>query len=80
MTKCRGCGKEILFAYGPYGKIPLEAVKHVYTVQLGVIGMEATPVVPADGSQLYISHQLTCPKADQFAKKPVGPRNDDAGW
>lgn len=62
MSRCKGCGREMVWAKTPAGKnIPLERVPNGYEVS----GGQAIEIGTLDG--VYISHFLTCPKANQFS-------------
>lgn len=64
-TKCKACGRKLVFAMGPNGKyIPLTPVANAYLVA----GEEAVPI-KAQGGQLYISHYVDCPQAEKFRKR-----------
>lgn len=65
--KCKGCGREILWAKSSKGfSIPLDPNIVVYSVVDGI----AVKVPPSlIGEKFYVSHFSTCPNADDFSGK-----------
>jgi hypothetical protein len=62
MSKCKGCGREIVWAKTASGKnIPLERVAKGYELS----GEQAVEIGTMSG--VHISHFLTCPKANDFS-------------
>lgn len=73
VSKCRGCGKSIIWATTDGGKrIPLDARNvPVYRIAVDSRGVYA---VGSDGAPLvervhdvYLSHFITCPNREQFS-------------
>lgn len=63
MSQCKGCGREIVWAKGPNGKLlPLEKAT-AYELD----GRNAIRIDSFHGP--FISHYLTCPKANEFSGK-----------
>lgn len=61
MSKVCACGVELEFAVTPTGKkIPLNKIAHIYRIE----GDRAIPM-----ANVYQSHFLTCPKANEFSGK-----------
>ncbi len=72
-TTCRGCGKPIVFAMGPNGKlIPLDPKPHVYTVESESV--DSSQLVARLVPGAMVTHFATCTAANQFSgsgvKKP----------
>jgi hypothetical protein len=70
-SKCRGCGRKILWATGPNGKpIPLDAVAPVYAVKPGLSALDGPTAERLPDA--YVTHFATCSKANEFSagKKP----------
>jgi len=62
---CRACGRELVFATGPGGKlIPLNVVRNVY-----VLDANGDALVVLAGSETFQSHFESCPSASTFSKK-----------
>ena len=66
MSKCRGCGAEITWAFTTNGKrIPLnEPSEPRFILRFAPDGQPQ-----AIGMATFISHFATCPKADEFRHK-----------
>ena len=63
---CRACGRELVFAEGPGGKlIPLNVVRNVY-----VLNADGKADVVLAGTETFQSHFESCPAASTFSKKP----------
>lgn len=85
MTKCKGCGEEIIFVKTVRGKsIPCNAGAVPYWARKGAKYKVVTPngeVISCDYSGKigretgtgYIPHWATCPVADRFRKKEEAP-------
>lgn len=72
-SKCRGCGKPVVWATakredGKLVKVPLDPRAPVYIVTQGPLGIEAVRHAAA-----MVSHFATCPKADQFSASRRSP-------
>ena len=64
--KCKGCGAPITWAKTREGKtIPLTQVSHVYGIDF--IGPEVAAFDIEAPRGAYVSHFLTCPKANDFS-------------
>lgn len=71
MTTCRGCGKEIVWAITNNGKnIPLDPKALVFSVLPEGGKLIAIKPVGVLGERWLVSHWATCPKAEDFHKKP----------
>lgn len=72
LSKCRGCGKDIVWAATDDGKsIPLDPKPPTYRVRLLVPG---TPKVikTTEDDPVYVSHFATCTHANDFTSvKPI---------
>lgn len=68
MAKCKGCGREIIWALnGATGKrVPLDAVAPVYLLLVGTGKHGENECVPAP-AQTYVTHFATCSKANEFS-------------
>lgn len=65
MAQCKGCGREITWAVTKTGaRIPLERCKHVYEIMDTQRGKGEAVMY---GLPMWISHFLTCPKANEFS-------------
>ncbi len=69
MAKCKGCGKEIIWAKNENGKmIPLDPRAPVYSIVKD--DGDAFRCVRVDGDSDfidYVTHFATCPKASDFS-------------
>lgn len=78
-TRCKGCGKPVLFAMDAHGKTQiLDAVAPVFALQRSSAMSEPDTCVRIDFS--YVSHFATCPAANKFSlNKPCycGHRKGD---
>ena len=77
MARCKGCGKEIEYVKSEEtgNLVPLQYVSSyemVTIIEGGVIRM-----VARRADKAWISHFLTCPKADRFSGRARGDK--DAG-
>jgi len=70
MSKCKGCGKTIVWGMTEAGKkIPLDPKPPVYRV------LDENPEPNAymenvkRAQRCYVSHFATCPKANEFSRK-----------
>lgn len=68
MSKCKGCGKEILWAVDADGKrIPLDTKPPVY--QFWQVPTKDGVVMRCDWTKIHaVSHFATCPEANRFSK------------
>lgn len=65
MTKCKSCGKEIVWAYTRSGKkIPLE-VRSRGNVSI----RDGVAKVGAEGAGNYIAHFATCPHGNAWRRR-----------
>lgn len=72
-SKCRACGREIVWAKSPNGKAtPYEPVKNLHSIEWGMTDWHATPREP--DVQVYLSHFVHCPNANEFSKTNVKPQ------
>ncbi len=74
MSKCKGCGKRIVWGETPEGKkIPLDPSAPVYSIDVGENsgemrvwdGLGVRPVERRRG--FMVSHFATCPDANRFS-------------
>ena len=82
MAKCKGCGAEIIWIKSAGGKsIPCDPEQVVYWEKAKAKGKVVTPngeVLSCEFSGErdqatgigYVSHWSTCPKAEQFKRRP----------
>ncbi|MFQ5503458.1 MAG: hypothetical protein ACE5F1_01520 [Planctomycetota bacterium] len=69
--KCEACGHEIVFAKVPNGKLyPFDAVT-VLAYDLMEPLKKGDPWHASPVNLIYISHTLTCPAREDFAKRGV---------
>lgn len=70
MPSCRGCGRAIIFGKTNDGKwVPLEKSKHVYDVDWDTSKERPEAIAHKIERDIYISHYLMCPEANQFSTK-----------
>lgn len=63
-SKCKGCGKEILWGETVEGKkIPLDMKPPVY----GIIRRSQDTVEAYRAQDCFVSHFTTCPQANRFS-------------
>ena len=69
---CKGCGKRIIFAENEDGAmVPLDPSPPCYELQVQHEASNAgysSKLVAVRRETTYVSHYVTCPKADQFSK------------
>ena len=66
-TKCKGCGRAVIFAKDENGTNQiLDAVAPVYSTDTTF--SDGTITVARD-REAYVSHFVTCPKGEQFSKR-----------
>lgn len=68
---CKGCGAAIVWATNPAtgNKVPLDLKPLVYRV-VDLPNGEAECLVEEDNGELGVNHFATCPKANDFHRKP----------
>ena len=68
MSKCKGCGKEIIWAKNENGKmVPLDASAPVFLITEADDETGCVKVGHDDLPACYVSHFATCPKANEFS-------------
>jgi len=72
VAKCKGCGAEIRWAKTADGKfIPLQNCKHVYELKRT---KDRGDTAIKYHLPMWISHFLTCPKANDFSGSKKNPQ------
>ena len=67
-SKCRGCGKKIIWAITAEGKnIPLEAVAPVFAVDEYTLDDGVVVNLARRAERTFVSHFSVCPKANEFS-------------
>lgn len=77
MTRCKACNRPITWARSEKGRmLPLEKCAHAYEIitemQPDIVATTTEPTMPIQAFRrggIYISHFLTCPKANDFSGK-----------
>lgn len=68
MSKCRGCGAEIIWAKNENDKlIPLDAKAPVYVLTIREGMGHETRCQRAEKGRAFVTHFATCPKANEFS-------------
>lgn len=69
MSQCKGCGREILFlrSMNSGGTIPLEICRNAYRISPTKDLAGDLLVEQIKGEVVYISHFLTCKRANDFS-------------
>ena len=67
-SRCKGCGREIVFARNMESTalVPLELGKHLYREIAGEVEGDMM-VEKIKDEEIFLSHFLTCKKADRFS-------------
>lgn len=67
---CKACGKELLFVVnqrtGSTVPLDISSRPHVYELLDAAEGGDVAE--PVEQQEVYVSHYLTCPKANEFSK------------